>query len=302
MRQLLALQTDRWEKSAWPGGRFSPKGIYEVSYPPATIDTMRQLFAKAQMEAKADALATARLDYYFAGGLKDFFTEAEAMSGKGLKPLLVQKVGENPVVDGKLDDPAWNRAAPVSFVQATGEQQGQPAKYPTTVQAVWTPDGVTFGFRLSEPTPELLETVNGGHDNGGIWWDDCVELFLDVTGKREGHFYQFIINPECNTYDAKDGDTSWECREVGIKTFRGPDLWSMEVFVPYAAFPEALKSVPMTNTVWAGNFTRHRVADRGQKSTKPQQEGSVREYQRMNTLGSPVSANQADFAEIRFVE
>lgn len=302
MRQLLALQTDGWEKSYWPGGRFSGKGIYEVSFPPATVKIMKALFAKAQAEAKGDALVTTRLNYYYEGALKDFFTEADAMSGKGLKPLLIQKVGENPVIDGKLDDPAWARAAPVSFVTAIGQEQGQPPKYPTTVQALWTFEGVTFGFRMSEPTPDLLETKNGGHDNGGIWWDDNIEMFLDVTGKREGRYYQFIVNPDCNTFDAKDGDTTWECQGLQAKTFRGKDFWSMEVYIPYAALPGALKPGPGVVPAWAGNFMRHRLADQGQNSTKPKQAGSVREYQRMNTLGSAVSANQADFAEIRFVE
>ena len=73
MRQLLALQTDGWEKSAWPGGRFSAKGIYEASFPPATVEKMRKLFAQAKTAAKDDALVTARLNYYFDGGLKDFF-------------------------------------------------------------------------------------------------------------------------------------------------------------------------------------------------------------------------------------
>lgn len=302
MRQLLALQTDGWEKSQWPGGRFSPKGIYEGSFPPATVAGMKTLFAKAQEEGKADALVSARLAHYYEGGLKDFFTEADAMSGKGFQPLQAQKVGENPVIDGKLDEPAWERAVPNSFVQATGKEQGKPAKYPTTVRALWTFEGITFGFHMSEPTPELLETANGGHDNGEVWWDDNLELFLDVTGKREGQYYQFIVNPEGKYWDSKGKDTNWECPGIKMQAFRGQDFWSMEVFIPYAAFAEGLKPGSGTNTVWAGNFTRHRVVDKGRSSTKPPREGSVREYQRMNTLGSTASDNLADFVEIRFVE
>ena len=29
------------------------------------------------------------------------------MSGRGFKPLVAQKVGENPSLDGKLDEPQW---------------------------------------------------------------------------------------------------------------------------------------------------------------------------------------------------
>jgi len=123
-----------------------------------------------------------------------------------------------------------------------------------------------------------------------------------VTGQSEGEFYQLMVNPEINYWDSKLKDTTWECKGFKAAAHRGQDFWSLEVFVPYTAFPEAKKPGSGTETVWTGNFTRHRVADKGQKSDKPQQAGSVREYQRMNTTGATTSDNLADFAEIQFVE
>ncbi len=301
MRELVGLQIDGWEKSTWPGGRFSPKGIYEASFPEARVARIRELFAQARKQAAGDELVTARLDYY-EPALLEFYEEAEIMAGRGFKPLIAQKAGENPKLDGKLDDPEWERAAPNAFVQATGKTKGDPARYPTELRAVWTLDGITFGFHMHEPTPNLLETKHGGHDNGEVWWDDCVELFIDVTGKNEGEFYQFIVNPDIAFWDSKMKDTTWECPGFAAAAHRGEDFWSLEVFLPYAAFSDALVPGSGTNTVWTGNFTRHRVADKGLKSDKPPQEGSVREYQRMNTTGAATSANLADFAEIRFVE
>jgi hypothetical protein len=170
MRELVGMQIDGWEKSRWPGGRFSAKGIYEASFPPEYVAKMKQLFAKARQEARGDSLTIARLDYY-APALESFFQESDLVAGRGFKPLLAQKVGENPTMDGKLDDPQWQRATANSFVKATGKDRGKPACYRTTAQAVWTTDGVTFGFRMTEPTPHLLETVHGGHDNGEIFWE-----------------------------------------------------------------------------------------------------------------------------------
>lgn len=301
MRQLLALQADGWAKSAWPGGLFSGRGIYEVSFPPTTVRKMRKLFAKAQAKAKDDALVTARLNYYFDGGLKDFFAEADAMSGKGFKPLLLQKVGEGPTVDGKLDEPQWERAQANSFVVAAGTDQGKPAKYATTFRGLWTPDGVYFGFRMNEPAPAKLCTVNGGHDNGMAWWDDNVELFLDVTGKSLGEYYQVLVSAAQAVLDNKRGDLTWEAKGMKTGVFVGPDYWGLEVFLPFSSFPEAIKPASGASSTchWTGNFTRHRVAD---SRSKDKSEGSTREYQRMNTLGSPNSDNLGDFTEIRFVE
>jgi len=301
MRELLRLQVDGWEESRWPAGRFSPKGIYETSFPPARIEKIKALFAEARKRAAGDSLVIARLDYY-EPALKDFYAEADMMSGKGFRPLDAQKTGEDPVVDGKLDEDAWQRAPANSFVKATGDDKGKPAKYPTSVQALWTPNGITFGFTLTEPTPHLLETKNGGHDNGNMWWDDNVEIFVDVTAKNEGEFYQFIVNPEGDYWDSKGKDTTFECTGFKAKAAVGEDRWTLEVFLPYSAFPHANIPGSGTHTKWTGNFTRHRVADKGLKSTKPQQEGSTREYQRMNTTGSRTSDNLADFAEIKFIE
>ena len=301
MRKLLALQTEGWEKSRWPGGRFSPKGIYAESFPPKVVAEMKKLLAQARAEAKGDALVVARVAYY-APAVEAFFREAEVMAGRGFKPLLAQKVGENPKIDGRFNEPVWRRVRGNSFVIATGASRGKPARYATTVKAVWTNDGVTFGFHMDEPTPHLLETSNGGHDNGNMWWDDNIEIFIDVTGKSEGEFYQFIINPENNLWDSKLKDTTWECKGIRAAARRGLGNWRLEVFLPYAAFPEARKPGAGKTIAWTGNFTRHRVADKGLKSKKPQIKGSAREYSRMNTTGSKTSDNLADFAEIRFVE
>src|SRR5438067_2284953 len=43
VRELLKLQIDGWENSRWPGAKLSAKNIYEISYPAATIEKMKQL-------------------------------------------------------------------------------------------------------------------------------------------------------------------------------------------------------------------------------------------------------------------
>ena len=57
---------------------------------------------------------------------------------------------------------AWKSADPLSFIRAR-DKDHQECKYPTTVQAVWTPDGITFGFRMTEPTTVLRVPIDEGH-------------------------------------------------------------------------------------------------------------------------------------------
>ncbi len=301
VRELVRLQTDQWEKSRWPGGRMSAKGIHEFSFPRKVVKEMEALLEKAKKETSGDELASKRLAYY-AEPFVDFFKESkEYHEGGGLKPLIAQKVGENPKIDGKLDDEVWKRAQEMPFVMGWDKVNKEP-KYPTTMKAVWTADGITFGFRMTEPLPDRLERVIKGRDDSMAWWDDNVELLFDVTGKNEGEFYHFIYNPNAAIWDAKGKDFSWNNDAIKAAAHVGKDFWSLEVYVPYSAFPEAVRPGSGTDTAWYGNFTRHRVADQGLKPKFRSHPDSKREYQRLNTTYAGPSNNLSDFALIRFRE
>jgi hypothetical protein len=287
MRKLVAMQVDGWEKSRWPNGKLSPKGVYEYSYPRRDVLRMEKLLAQAGKEAEGNELVLKRLDYY-AGPLEAFFAQSkEYAEGTGRTELIVQKVGEDPLIDGKLDDAAWERAREVSFIRAMDRKQKQP-RFPTTLKAVWTLEGITFGFRMTEPAPDQLVRDIKGRDDSLAWWNDNVELFLDVAGQRTD-YYQLIVNPNGAVYDGHGRNLEWTCQGLKTSAHVGNDFWSLEVYVPYSAFEDARK--PGTGVEWYGNFTRHRLSDK-----KP------REYQRLNTTYAPMSNNMMAFGPIRFVE
>jgi len=287
MRRLIDMQVGGWEKSRWPDARLSPKAIYELSYPRKDVLRMQGLLAQARKEAAGDELVLKRLDYY-AGPLQDFFAESEQYAkGTARTVLIAQKVGEDPIIDGKLDDEAWKRAKEVAFIRALDTGQKQP-QFPTALKAVWTLDGITFGFRMAEPAPDQLVRDIKGHDDALAWWNDNVELFLDVAGQRLD-YYQLIINPNGAVYDGHGRDLEWTCKGLKTNAHVGKDFWSLEVYVPFSAFADARK--PGTGVEWFGNFTRHRVAD-----------GKPREYQRLNTTYAGPSNNMMAFGPIRFVE
>ena len=287
MRRLVRMQIDGWEKSRWPNAELTPVAVYEHSYPRKDVLEMEALLKRAFREARGDELVTKRLAYC-AAPMRAFFEESKQYAeGTGRTPLVVQKVGEGPRIDGKLDDEAWKQAREVRFLRALDRKDPTP-RFPTALKAVWTPDGVTFGFRMAEPTPAKLQRDIKGRDDSLAWWNDNVELLLDVTGKRSG-YYQLIVNANAAVFDGKGRDVSWTCKGLKAAAHVGAESWSLEVHVPLSAFPDAVK--PGTGVVWYGNFTRHRVCDR-----KP------REYQRLNTTYERGSHNMMAFGPIRFVE
>lgn len=292
MRELIRLQCDRWEQSRWPDASLSAKTIYVHSFPKDVIDRMRDLLVEARALAGGDALLTQRLDYYerpFAACYREYEIVIE---GKGVRPLVAKKVGENPVIDGRLDEPPWEKAVPTSFRRHVKEGQDAEPRHPTSVRAVWTGDGVTFGFRCSEKYPTKLRMDNRNRDDGTLWFQDCVEIFLDPGGEGGGKVAQLLITAGGGLFDSWDGDKGWTCEGLKLEKALGGDFWSMEVYVPLAAFPDAAK--PGTGVAWSGQFTRFRSG-----TGKP--DGDA-EGQKMNAKYGGFNSNTADFAPVRFEE
>lgn len=300
MRELVRLQIDGWEKSRWPGGVLSLGALYEQSYPRETVLRMKALLERARTEAGDDKLIQQRLDYYstpFAGFFREFEWVTER---KGFRGVVAKKVAESPLIDGRLDEPVWQMAPETTLVNQNGQQEAGPS-YPTRVKAVWTPQGITLGFWLSEP-PAYEPAV---HDN--------VEFYLNVTGTRLGEYYRFIINPTGALSDAKsehhagpgwlslaDGvpvddekgeGPAWNAQGLKSQAHIGADFWSLEVYLPYSAFPEA--KVPQPDMMWFGQFCRNRPLT-----------STTWEVQRLNYKlgGSRHSRNPEDWGDIRFVE
>ncbi len=289
MRKLVEHQIDGWERTEWTQPVLSPKTVYEQSYPRERVVAMEALLGQAIEEAAGDAEASARLAYY-EPALRAFFAESAMLAdGEGIKPLNVYQVAEDPVIDGKLDDAAWQDVEPVHFVKAD-EKRSAPA-FPSELKAVWTRRGITFGFRLTEPEMEKLkhDIAAESRDASLIWWNDNVEIFIDPTGERGG-YYQFIVNPNGAIWDSIGREnTGWNPPGVKAAGHLGDGFWSIELFVPYDSFDKP--RLPGTGTTWHGNFTRHRVTDR-----------KNREYQGYNVAGGAPSHNQNAFGPFNFIE
>ena len=294
MAELLALQCRQWEEVQWPTPKLSMKAVYGHSFTKEVVARMQGLVKQAYKKAGDDEGVEARLDYY-THPFKAFLAEAQAVhEGTGLKTLVSHKRGDNPVVDGKLDDACWRDCD----VQTFDRNGGHPAKYATEVRATWTLDGVSFGFRCAEPTPpDLVRTIKA-RDDSMAWHQDNIELFLDVTGQNEGRFYQWIINPNPTIYDSKYGDVSWNADSAKIAVHLGEDFWSLEVYLPNELFDDMVK--PATNVEWVGQFTRHRISSA--RDPKKRSDRNRSEYTRLNYKFGGPSANTGDFGKIKFVE
>ncbi|MCD6359518.1 MAG: carbohydrate-binding family 9-like protein [Armatimonadetes bacterium] len=132
------------------------------------------------------------------------FSEPEPL-GSGLEGVerlrfeLPEAEGIN--VDGRLDEPVWSEPAAHLGRFRLG-LSAVPARHSREAWAAWDADNLYFAVRLQREPGTELRVNTRENDNGKIWEDDEIEVFLDPfnTGTE---YFQIIINSEGFLFDAR---------------------------------------------------------------------------------------------------
>ena len=106
-----------------------------------------------------------------------------ACAAAGITALRLQAGDPAVLIDGRLDEAAWQRA-PVfdQFVQFLPQDQ-QPARWRTTVQVLVSDDALVFAIRAYDPAPDLIRAPLSRRDK--VKRDqDFVSVVLDPVGQR----------------------------------------------------------------------------------------------------------------------
>jgi len=212
--------------------------------------------------------------------LLERLTREEAIVEKGVarKRIVCPAVDKPPVLDGKLDDPAWTNAAVAD--RFTDLRATKPAPHQTTVRVLRHSDRLYFAVRCEETHLKDKEFLQVGFDyplainqepGAYLWWAESVELFLD-PGRDRKKVFQTMLNPwglkECFNYDTirygyfrKENQRRVDYPVIGKTDILG-DAWVLEFAIPVSAFaPEGL------DREWGFNVARTRRlrAGRGMK-------------------------------------
>lgn len=289
MGEIVKTFTDRWENTRWQdpvaGHHISPRQVNEETMPRQEALKLKEMLAKARNLAGEDTVYRRRVDLC-GKAVEIFLKESDNYheGGKDLPTLTVLKVGGNPKLDGQLDDPCWKDAVAQPFKMAYDKVNTVPVNG-TTVQAVWTDTGVTFGFKLTEPDVDKIKATCTRHDQD-VYGDDSIEMFLDISGERK-KYYQIVANSLGAIYDGTAEGKDWNANNAKAVAYKGKDFWSLEIFVPFSGFSE--KPEVKIGSVWYANFMRERYREKW-------------ELQRWSTLYGQSNLNFSAFGKLRFVE
>jgi hypothetical protein len=95
-------------------------------------------------------------------------------------------------VDGRLDEPAWQLAVPVSNFYQRERNEGLPATERTEVRVVYDEETLYVGFRCFDRSPELVKARAIFRDEQGSA-DDLVSVMIDAYHGHRGAI-QFVSN------------------------------------------------------------------------------------------------------------
>ena len=172
--------------------------------------------------------------------------------GDDARPTVTAVAAEGAVVvDGVLDEAAWDAAEPATgFVQFEPDE-GAPASDRTEVRVLRTPGGLVVGARMFASDPgQIRRVLSRRDDTGGA---DAFVVALD-SYNDDRTAYVFGVTAAGVRFDGvlegDDEDRSWDA--VWDSAVRvGPDGWTAELRIPYSQLRYNAASAS-----WGVNFQR----------------------------------------------
>jgi hypothetical protein len=171
------------------------------------------------------------------------------------KSLQALETDDKIIVDGKLQENAWQKAPVTSgFIQFTPDK-GAPASLQTEVRMLYNKNYIFFGITCFDSQPQKI-VARVSKREGEVSSDDSVAIALDTfnDGQTAYIFFTNLRGIQKDGRLADNGrtfDDTWDGKwlSAGSKSENG---WTAELAVPF----ETLKYNPGKNQTWGLGVTR----------------------------------------------
>ncbi len=169
--------------------------------------------------------------------LPALFVAVVAVASPEIAQVTAISLGQAPVLDGRLDDPVWQQAAPIGELIQVAPIAGAAPRVATDVRMVQ--DGTTLYVSIvAHEQPGYARSARQTRRDAFLDGDDHIALVLDPAhAGRNG--YLFAINANGAQFDAlifdsaelrEDWDAIWDAQVQ-----RTDDGWSAELAIPLNA-------------------------------------------------------------------
>jgi hypothetical protein len=169
--------------------------------------------------------------------------------------MQARKVERGPVIDGSLDDPAWQEAPVTADFRQREPQQGEAATEETRVRVVYDRSRLYVGVELLDREPAGIRATELRRDNT-LETDDSFTVLIDSLHDHRNAFV-FRVNPRGTRFDGqfqneaafvyRDWDEQWTVAAQITATG-----WVAEYSIPF----KILRFTGATDQTWGLNFER----------------------------------------------
>jgi len=139
------------------------------------------------------------------------------------------------VIDGELNDAAWQKATPITTFVQRDPLEGAPATFRTEARVVSDSTAIYIAVRAFDPEPTRIRGYLTRRD---MWsTSDWIQVYIDsYHDKRTA--YQFGVNPvgvkqDAYWYNDNNSDDSWDA-VWDVVTKRNADGWQAEFRIPHS--------------------------------------------------------------------
>ncbi len=123
---------------------------------------------------------------------------ADVKKDAGLPSLDVPMAETAPAIDGKLDDPAWGKAAVINGLCPSrgGKYQDKIDKVPTIVRLLWDKDYLYISYECTDA--DIFATMT--ERDSLLYNEDVCEVFIDPKGDGR-QYYEIQVSPNNVVFD-----------------------------------------------------------------------------------------------------
>jgi hypothetical protein len=190
---------------------------------------------------------------------KIYFDNARRLLARHLPaPVLrAARVAEDFDPDGRLDEAAWRKAAPIRLEQDSATGGARPG-LSTTVRALWSGQWLYLAYECPFTTLTVFAESHPEKERIGLWDRDVVEAFIGGDAARPGRYAEYEVAPTNERLDVlidpPKKDFAWDGRaQSAVTVDRQRRVWTCEVRIPLEVLAVAK---PAPGTRWRINLYR----------------------------------------------
>lgn len=144
-------------------------------------------------------------------------TACLAVSAVGAAPATLPHTSNDIIIDGVMDDAAWQQATQIRINKETNPGENIPARVETVAYVIEDGENLYIAFDARDPDPSKIRAYL--QDRDSAWNDDFVGVVLD-TFNDERRAFEFFSNPlgiqmdltndDVNKHEDESWDAIWD--------------------------------------------------------------------------------------------